>query len=188
MASPCASGGPGPEPAQALLGLGGNLGDRPEVLGRALGRLGDLPSSRLLAVSPAYDSDPVGPAGQPTYLNLCAALETRLGPADLLEAALGIERELGRVRTVPNGPQTCDIDLLFHSAAPRLEQPGLALPHPRWRERAFVVIPLGELLQLGALAAEARWDGLRAEIAALRAPATGLRPWTGPTPWARRPT
>lgn len=188
MASPCASGGPGPEPAQALLGLGGNLGDRAALLGRALARLGDLPMSRVLGVSPAYDSDPVGPAGQPTYLNLCAALETRLGPGELLDAALGIERDLGRVRTVPNGPRTCDIDLLFHSAAPRADQPGLVLPHPRWRERPFVVIPLGELLQLGVLAREPRWDGLRAEIAALEAPATGLRPWTGPTPWATRPT
>ncbi len=188
MASPCASGGPGPEPAQALLGLGGNLGDRAALIGRALERLGGLASTRLLAVSPAYDSDPVGPPGQATYLNLCAAVETGLAPAELLAAALGIEGELGRVRTVANGPRTCDIDLLFHSAAPRLDEPGLTLPHPRWRGRPFVVIPLGELLQLGALAAETRWDGLRAEIAALRAPATGLRPWTGPTPWARRPT
>jgi 2-amino-4-hydroxy-6-hydroxymethyldihydropteridine diphosphokinase len=188
MASPCASGGPGPEPTQALLGLGGNLGDRAATLGRALARLAALPSTRLLAVSPAYDSDPVGPAGQPTYLNLCAAVETRLGPRALLEAGLGIERDLGRVRGAPNGPRTCDIDLLFHGAAPRLDEPGLVLPHPRWRERAFVVIPLGELLQLGALAKAARWDGLRAEIAALGAPPGGLRPWNGPTPWAMSPT
>lgn len=188
MASPSASAGSGPEPAQALLGLGGNLGDRAATAAAALARLAALPGSRLAGVSPAYDSDPVGPPGQPAYLNLCAALETPLGPGELLAAALAIERELGRVRDVRNGPRTCDIDLLFHSGAARLDQPGLTLPHPRWRDRPFVVIPLGELLRSGALAAEPRWDELRAEIAALRAPATGLRPWTGPTPWARGPT
>lgn len=188
MASPCASGGPGPEPAQALLGLGGNLGDRAATAAAALGKLASLPGSRLLGVSPAYDSDPVGPPGQPSFLNLCAALETPLDPGGLLAAALAIERDLGRVRDVRNGPRTCDIDLLFHSGAAHLDQPGLTLPHPRWRERAFVVIPLGELLRSGELAREARWDELRAEIAALGAPTGGLRPWTGPTPWARRPT
>lgn len=188
MASPCASGGRGPEPAQALVGLGGNLGDRAATAAAALARLAALPGTRLAGVSPAYDSDPVGPPGQPSYLNLCAALETSLGPAELLAAALAIERDLGRVRDIRNGPRTCDIDLLFHSAAPRLEQPGLTLPHPRWRERPFVVIPLGELLRSGGLAREPRWDGLREEIAALRAPSGGLRPWTGPTPWAHRPT
>jgi 2-amino-4-hydroxy-6-hydroxymethyldihydropteridine diphosphokinase len=188
MASPCASGGPAPETFQALLGLGGNLGDRARLAGLALERLGALPGTRLLAVSPAYDSDPVGPPGQPTYLNLCAGLATSLGPRELLEATLATERDLGRVRAEVNGPRTCDIDLLFHGATEALDTPGLTLPHPRWRERAFVVIPLGELLQLGALATASRWDGLRAEIAALRPPATGLRPWTGPTPWANRPT
>lgn len=188
MASPCASGGSGPEPARALLALGGNLGDRARTIGEALRRLAALPGARLAGVSPAYDTDPVGPAGQPAYLNLCAALDTPLGPRELLAAALDIERELGRARAERNGPRTCDIDLLFHSAAPRVEEPGLALPHPRWRLRAFVAIPLGQLLQSGALAADARWDGLRAEIARLRMAPTGLRPWTGPTPWANRPT
>ena len=188
MASPCASGGSGPEPARALLALGGNLGDRAATLGEALRRLDALPGSRLAGVSPAYDTDPVGPPGQPTYLNLCAALDTGLGPRELLAAALGVERELGRVRAERDGPRTCDIDLLFHSAAPRVDEPGLVLPHPRWRLRAFVVVPLGQLLQSGALAGDPRWDELRAETARLRMATDGLRPWTGPTPWATRPT
>ena len=188
MASPCASDGSGPEPGRALLALGGNLGDRAALAGEALRRLAGLPGSRLAGVSPAYDSDPVGPPGQPAYLNLCAALDTPLGPRALLEAALAIERDLGRVRAERDGPRTCDIDLLFHSAAGRLDEPGLSLPHPRWSRRPFVVIPLGELLQSGALAKDTRWDGLRAEIARLRLAPTGLRPWTGPKPWANRPT
>lgn len=188
MASPCASGGSGPERHQALLALGGNLGDRAGIVAEALRRLGSLPGSRLLAVSPAYDSDPVGPAGQPAYLNLCAALETGHGPGNLLRECLEIERLLGRVRDVPNGPRTCDIDLLFHSAAAELREPGLTLPHPRWKSRAFVVFPLGEILRQGALARQPRWDGLRAEINRLAMAPEGLRPWTGPTPWASRPT
>ena len=188
MVSPCVSGVPAPEPPQALLGLGGNLGDRASILGAALARLGALPGTRLLAVSSAWDSDPVGPPGQPCYLNLCAALATPLGPTELLAAALDIERDLGRVRSVPNAARTCDIDLLFHSAAPQLDQAGLTLPHPRWHLRPFVVIPLGEILQLGALAKEPYWNGLRAEIARANTPPLGLRPWTGPTPWATTPT
>jgi 2-amino-4-hydroxy-6-hydroxymethyldihydropteridine diphosphokinase len=170
-------------PSQAIVALGGNLGDRAATLGAALAALTRLPGTRLLAVSPAYDSDPVGPAGQPDYLNLCAALETGLGPRELLEAGLAIERGLGRVRSAKDGPRTCDIDLLFHEAAPRVDEPGLTLPHPRWRERGFVTAPLGELLQMGEVALRPGWDGIRAEVARLAPRTVGLRPWTGPTPW-----
>lgn len=168
---------------QALLALGANLGDRPASLGSALGALARLPGCRLVAVSPAFDSDPVGPPGQPDYLNLCAAVETRLSPRDLLEAGLAIERALGRVRMEKDGPRTCDIDLLFHEGAPRLDEPGLTLPHPRWRERGFVTEPLRELLQMGEVASHPGWDGLRAEVGRLAPRMDGLRPWTGPTPW-----
>jgi len=168
---------------QALLALGANLGDRAATLGLALEALAGLPGTRLLAIGPAFDSDPVGPAGQPDYLNLVAAVETRLGPRELLEAGLAIERRLGRVRLAKDGPRTCDIDLLFHEAAARLDEPGLTLPHPRWRERGFVTEPLRQLLQMGEVASHPGWDGLRTEVARLAPRTEGLRPWTGPTPW-----
>ena len=173
-----------PEPAAspALLALGGNLGDRADLVGRALAAVARLPGTRLVAVSPAVESDPVGPPGQGDYLNLVAAVVTDLGPRELLSACLDIERALGRARGVRNGPRTCDIDLLFHGDA-RAEEPGLALPHPRWRERGFVTEPLRELLRMGEVARTREWDGLRAEVARIAPRTDGLRPWTGPTPW-----
>lgn len=174
---------PEPSAKQALLALGANLGDRAATLGRALDALSRLPGTRVLAISPAFDSDPIGPPGQPDYLNLVAAVETRLGPRELLEAGLAIERALGRVRMAKDGPRTCDIDLLFHEGVARLDEAGLALPHPRWRERGFVTEPLRELLQMGEVASRPAWDGLRTEVARLAPRTDGLRPWTGPTPW-----
>jgi 2-amino-4-hydroxy-6-hydroxymethyldihydropteridine diphosphokinase len=169
-------------PVQALVALGSNLGDRATTLGRALSALGVLPGTRLLAASPAYDSDPVGLTDQPAFLNLVAAVETRQSPRELLTACLEIEGMLGRVRAERNGPRTCDLDLLFHGKV-RMEEPGLTLPHPRWSERGFVVFPLRDLLQMAPLAAETQWDWLRAETARTKVTRDGLRPWTGSTPW-----
>lgn len=169
-------------PAQAIVALGGNLGDRAATIGQALRALADLPHTRLLAVSQAYDSDPVGYADQPAFLNLVAAIETLLSPRDLLNACLKIEHALGRIRTERNAPRTCDIDLLFYGET-RLAEPELTLPHPRWAERGFVVFPLRDLLQMVPLAAEPSWDWLRAETTRAHVTRDGLRPWTGPTPW-----
>ena len=167
---------------QALLALGGNLGDRADTLGRALAALSALPGSRLLACSSALETEPVGRLDQPPFLNLCAALETALAPRELLEACLGIEARLGRVRAERNGPRTCDIDLLFHTAG-AVDEAGLTLPHPRWAERGFVVFPLRELLQMAPLATDPRWHWLRVEAARTDVSQDGLRPWTGSTPW-----
>lgn len=172
--------------AQALVALGGNLGDRAGTLGQALAALASLPGTRVLAVSPAYDTDPVGKLDQPAFLNLCAALGTGLGPRELLGRCLAIETALGRVRADRDGPRTCDIDLLFHGTA-RLDEAGLTLPHPRWAERGFVVYPLRDLLQMTPLAADPRWDWLRTEAARAKVTRDGLRPWTGPTPWKTSP-
>lgn len=175
-----------PPRGQALLALGGNLGDRADTLGQALAALAGLPDSRLLACSSALETDPVGRLDQPPFLNLCAALETTLAPRDLLAAGLAIETRLGRVRNARNGPRTCDIDLLFHTAG-TLDEPDLTLPHPRWAERGFVVFPLRELLQMTPLASDSRWDWLRTEAARTEVSQEGLRPWTGPTPWTTPP-
>lgn len=172
---------------QALVGLGSNLGDRAATLGRALAALARLPGTRLLAISAAVESDPVGPPGQGDYLNLAAAAATTLGPREFLEACLAIERSLGRVRGERNGPRTCDLDLLFHGRA-RVDEPGLTLPHPRWSGRPFVTEPLRDLLGLGEVARHPDWDELRAEVARLPRSRIGLRPWTGPTPWTQDPT
>lgn len=169
-------------PAQALVALGGNLGDRAATLGQALRALGERPRTRVLAVSTAFDTDPVGYADQPPFLNLVAAIETEYAPRELLDACLAIETALGRVRDLRNGPRSCDLDLLFYEAK-HLNEPGLTLPHPRWSERGFVVFPLRDLLQMAPLATEPRWDWLRAEAARAKVTRDGLRTWTGPTPW-----
>lgn len=128
----------------AFLALGGNLGDRAGALARALAALGRLPGTEVAAVSSLYATAPVGPVPQPEFLNAAAELRTRLGPRELLAACLGIEADLGRVRTVRWGPRTIDLDLLLYGDL-RLDEPGLVLPHPRLISRAFVLVPLAEI-------------------------------------------
>ncbi|MCS6869139.1 2-amino-4-hydroxy-6-hydroxymethyldihydropteridine diphosphokinase [Thermus sp.] len=131
----------------AYVALGGNLGDRAAYLLQALSRLSRLPETRLLRLSPVYETDPVGPP-QPPYLNLVAELETRLPPRALLEALLGIEQALGRVRREPWGPRTVDLDLLLYGDRV-LKEEGLEVPHPRLHQRAFVLVPLCDLVPQG---------------------------------------
>jgi 2-amino-4-hydroxy-6-hydroxymethyldihydropteridine diphosphokinase len=170
-----------------ILGLGSNLGDRAEHLRAAIHALGELPSTQVQAVSPAYDSDPVGYADQGNFLNLCLSVSSELSPAELLTQTLRIESDLGRVRTAErNGPRTLDIDLLFWSGG-SWATGELTLPHPRWSSRGFVVIPLRNLLQHPALASHPAWTSLKAEVAALPIGANGLRLWQGPTPWTPLP-
>ncbi len=146
---------------QVILGLGSNLGDRTATLRSARASLSQ--QHRLLGVSSLYETEPIGLREQPAFLNQVVAVETSLSPQVLLEACLGIERAHGRERGLPNGPRTLDIDLLFYGQeAVRTET--LRVPHPRWRERAFVVEPLRELLSAEPLLSALQWDGLRAEL------------------------
>jgi 2-amino-4-hydroxy-6-hydroxymethyldihydropteridine diphosphokinase len=128
--------------AAAYIGLGSNLGDRVATLRTAVQRLETL--GRVHAVSSLYETEPVGYLEQPRFLNAAVALETALAPADLLRALLGIERNLGRTRSFPDAPRTLDLDLLLVEDV-ILDSPELTLPHPRLRERAFVLVPLAEI-------------------------------------------
>ncbi len=129
---------------RVFVGLGSNLGDRQAYLERALDALRELPETRVLAVSSFYDTEPVGDPTEPDYLNAVAEMETRLSPERLLWNLQLIESRLGRPRTGRSGPRTIDLDLLFYDRLV-LEQPGLELPHPRYAERAFVLVPMAEL-------------------------------------------
>ena len=122
--------------------LGANLGDRLETIRSAIGDLAGL--GRIVAVSSIYETDPVGYADQPPYLNAVAALETRLDAARLLDALQVIEQHHGRVRTFPNAPRTLDLDLLLFGDDVRATEL-LTIPHPRLHERAFVLVPLNEI-------------------------------------------
>lgn len=174
-------------PLHYILGLGSNLGERADLLAQAIRSIGMLPGVQVLAVSQAVDSDPVGYADQPNFLNLCLAIVCDRNPDELLVETLEIERKLGRERTAQrNGPRTLDIDLLFYEGG-SWESPTVTLPHPRWSSRGFVILPLRNLLQDPALAKLPAWGSLAAEVRALPVGDHGLRPWQGPTPWSKTP-
>ncbi|WP_022799294.1 2-amino-4-hydroxy-6-hydroxymethyldihydropteridine diphosphokinase [Thermus islandicus] len=132
---------------KAYVGLGSNLGDRAAYLLAGLSALSRLPETRLLRLSPVYETDPVGPP-QPLYLNLVAELETGLPPRLLLSEMLRIEERLGRERKERFGPRTLDLDLLLYGDLV-VEEEGLRVPHPRLHQRAFVLVPLVDLLPTG---------------------------------------
>jgi 2-amino-4-hydroxy-6-hydroxymethyldihydropteridine diphosphokinase len=132
---------------RAYVGLGSNLGDRAAYLLLGLSALSRLPKTRLLRLSPVYETDPVGPP-QPPYLNMVAELETALSPKGLLAEMLRVEKALGRERRERWGPRTLDLDLLLYGDLV-LEEEGLSVPHPRLHERAFVLVPLLDLLPEG---------------------------------------
>ena len=125
---------------RAFLGLGSNLGDRAGYLRRAVASLPDV-----VAVSPVYETDPVGgPGEQGPYLNLVVQLETRLLPRQLLEVCRTLEADAARVRGERWGPRTLDVDVLWvdgHTVA----DDDLEVPHPRMWGRRFVLAPLADL-------------------------------------------
>jgi 2-amino-4-hydroxy-6-hydroxymethyldihydropteridine diphosphokinase len=129
---------------RVYVSLGSNLGDREGSLRDALVRLGDLGTLRSSSIR---ETEPVGVTDQPKFLNAVAQLRPDgLGPRELLERLLQIERELGRDRTQEErwGPRTIDLDLLLYGDEV-IDEPGLTLPHPRLAERRFVLEPLHEL-------------------------------------------
>ena len=128
---------------RVAVALGSNLGDRRAHLDSAVASLRAL--IRALAVSTYYDTAPVGVAGpHPVYLNAAAVGDTLLPPRALLDALLGIEHARGRARPHPNAPRTLDLDLILYGATV-IDEPGLVVPHPRFRERRFVLEPLAEI-------------------------------------------
>jgi 2-amino-4-hydroxy-6-hydroxymethyldihydropteridine diphosphokinase len=130
---------------RAYVGVGANLGDRRATIERAVELLRAAPGIEVLAVSSLRETDPVGFEEQPRFLNGAVELETALGPRELLDLLLGVERALGRTREGPRfGPRTIDLDLLVYGDE-RVDEPGLTVPHPRLHERRFALEPLAEL-------------------------------------------
>jgi 2-amino-4-hydroxy-6-hydroxymethyldihydropteridine diphosphokinase len=130
----------------ALIGLGGNVGDVRTTLDRAVGVFCDGETVRLLRQSSDYLTPPWGVEDQPAFINRCIAVATSLSPRELLDRALAVERTLGRDRGREQrwGPRTIDIDLLAYDDV-RIDEPSLTLPHPHLFERAFVLVPLAEI-------------------------------------------
>jgi len=129
------------EVAVVYLGLGSNMGDRQRNLEQALEFLRQR--LQIARVSSIYDTEPVGDAAQPRFLNLVCQVYTRLAPPALLALAKGIESKLGRTGKT-GAPRPIDIDILFYGDQV-IETSELTIPHPRLADRAFVLVPLSEI-------------------------------------------
>ncbi len=124
---------------RAFLGLGSNLGDRLALLRDAVREIPDV-----VAVSPVFETAPVGGPEQGPYLNVVVQLDTARSPRELLEVCRAREADAERVREVRWGPRTLDVDVLWVDGE-TVDEPDLIVPHPRMFERAFVLVPLGTL-------------------------------------------
>ncbi len=127
---------------RAFIGLGSNVGDLHANLQKALKRLGE--ECRVMRVSSFYETEPVGKADQPWFLNAVAEVETQLSPGALLIFLSGVEKDLGRQRLVKWGPRTIDLDILLYGDEV-VDEPELQVPHPELHKRGFVLTPLAEL-------------------------------------------
>ena len=129
----------------AYIALGSNLGDREMNLLRAVAEIGRLPGCKVTALSPFYETSPVGVSDQPVFFNAVLRLVTGLAPHDLLNRLQHIENSVfARTRTVHWGPRTMDLDLLLYGAA-IIDDTALTVPHPRLAERRFVLQPLCDI-------------------------------------------
>ncbi|GAA5075971.1 2-amino-4-hydroxy-6-hydroxymethyldihydropteridine diphosphokinase [Lysobacter panacisoli] len=136
------------DPAVAFVGLGSNLGDSIAIVRAALAALDELPDTRVLRASSLYRTAAWGVTAQPDFINAVAMLQTARAPQELLLDLLDIERHAGRHRLADGsdrwGPRTLDLDLLVYGDRV-IDEPGLHVPHPRLRERAFVLVPMAEI-------------------------------------------
>jgi 2-amino-4-hydroxy-6-hydroxymethyldihydropteridine diphosphokinase len=150
---------------RAFVGLGGNLGDVETTLMEAVWALESLPQSSLRAQSSVYRSPPWGRTDQPDFLNAVVEIQTRLAAIELLNRLLEIEEQFGRVRNPADrwGPRKLDLDLLAYGDQ-EINEPGLHVPHPRLRERAFVLVPLAEIAPTLQLPGMDRVDEMLARI------------------------
>lgn len=147
---------------QAILALGSNLGDRQANLSLAQSILRQSSGIDSFTPSRIYETAPVGVEDQPHFLNMVAGINTSLSPESLLELLLDTEARLGRVRTTRWGPRLIDLDLIFVEDQTRTT-PGLTLPHPRWSQRSFVMVPLKDILYTNEYARRV-WDPVRAQL------------------------
>ena len=148
----------------AHIGLGSNLEDPVRQVERAIDELDALPTTRVRRRSRLYRTPPWGLAGQPDFINAVAEVETSIGARDLLDQLLAIEHRRGRRRDGERwGPRVIDLDLLLY-ANHRVREAGIEVPHPRLHERAFVLVPLAELVPSLDVPGQGRVDRLVAAL------------------------
>lgn len=150
---------------RAFVGFGGNLGDVETTLMEALWAIDGLPQTSIRAQSALYRTKPWGRSDQPDFLNGVVELQTRMTPRVLLEHLLAIEEKFGRVRANEErwGPRALDLDLLVFGEEV-IDEPGLHVPHPRLRERAFVLVPLAEIAPALEIVGQGKVGDLLAQV------------------------
>ena len=155
--------------SEALIALGGNVGDVRDTFRNALAMLCTGPEIKLIARSRSYLTPPWGVEDQPPFINCCAAIETTLSPHDLLKRVQEVERTFGRDRSNERrwGPRRLDIDIVAYDDI-TVNDPDLTLPHPGLFERAFVLVPLADI------AAERVIAGVSVKDALAKVDATGI--------------
>ncbi|WP_077210370.1 2-amino-4-hydroxy-6-hydroxymethyldihydropteridine diphosphokinase [Bacillus dakarensis] len=129
---------------RAYISLGTNIGDRYQNLTNAITLLKEDPGIKLEDISSVYETDPVGYTDQDPFLNMVIGIKTTLTPLKLLDVCNNIENSLGRKREIKWGPRIIDLDILLYNQE-NIESEKLFVPHPRMRERLFVLIPLLEI-------------------------------------------
>jgi 2-amino-4-hydroxy-6-hydroxymethyldihydropteridine diphosphokinase len=168
-------------PHRAVLSVGSNLGDRLGTLQGCVHAIGGLPGTEVLAISPVYETAPVGGPAQPDYLNAVLTVRTALSPRALLAATQGIEADFGRVRSPGAerfGPRTLDIDIISYDGEVS-DDPVLTLPHPRAHERAFVLAPWHDIDPGASLPGHGQVAALLATVLANTGGRVGIRPRPG---------
>lgn len=130
--------------AICYIGVGSNIGDRRNFIDRSIEQLGKVGGIRVLRVSSIYETLPVSDIPQGKYLNGVVEIEANIGPRDLLKEINIIEDGLGRKRSVKNAPRTIDLDILYYGDE-NIDEKDLVVPHPRIKEREFVLRGLREL-------------------------------------------
>ena len=128
----------------AFIGLGSNLGQREDSLERAIGALAQTPGVLVRRRSALYETEPVGIAEQPWFVNAVVEIETELSPRELLAVCKQIERSLGRRERVRYGPREIDLDILLYDNI-IVNEPDLQIPHAQLHRRRFVLVPLAEI-------------------------------------------
>lgn len=129
---------------EAFLSMGSNMGDKKQNIDKAVSLLDSHKEIKVLKISSYYETEPVGYTDQDWFLNIVVKISTDLDPYALLDYCHNIEQQLKRVRKIHWGPRTIDLDILLYDNVVNIDEV-LTIPHPRMKERAFVMIPLHEI-------------------------------------------
>lgn len=131
---------------QVLLSIGSNIGDRKANIEESIRMLAGLNDLTVTGISHMYETEPVGYEDQDSFYNICLLCETAMSPMELLDRIHGIENALHRKRLIRWGPRTIDIDIILYGDE-KIDTKDLQIPHPRYKERAFVLIPMQDLME-----------------------------------------